>query len=155
MEIARRKRLITEINMVPFIDIVLVLLIIFMILSPFLAQSQIPVNLPRAATSRPGDDENPFRLRVTRDGDYYLGDGRVLRDDLPSRLAQQVPAGRALLIEADRDVSFKNVVLALDAAQKLVGVKVGVAVLTARPEDSTPDAAPGASPVDPKASATP
>jgi biopolymer transport protein ExbD len=80
MDIARRKRMITEINMVPFIDIVLVLLIIFMILSPFLAQSQIPVNLPRAATTRPGDDENLLRFRITRDGDYYLGDKRILRD---------------------------------------------------------------------------
>jgi hypothetical protein len=48
------------------------------------------------------------------------------------------------LIEADRDVSFKNVVLALDAAQKLKAVKVGVAVLTASPDDKTPEAVPGA-----------
>ena len=134
MDIARRKRMITEINMVPFIDIVLVLLIIFMILSPFLAQSQIPVNLPRAATTRPGDDENPLRLRITRDGDYYLGDRRILRDDLPAKLAETAQPGRAVLIEADRDVSFKNVVLALDAAQKLKSVKVGVAVLTTSDE---------------------
>lgn len=144
MEVARRKRMITEINMVPFIDIVLVLLIIFMILSPFLAQSQIPVNLPRAATTRPGDDENPLRLRITRDGDYYLGDQRILRDALPAKLAETALPGRAVLIEADRDVSFKNVVLALDAAQKLKAVKVGVAVLTASPDDKTPEATPGA-----------
>lgn len=145
MEIARRKRMITEINMVPFIDIVLVLLIIFMILSPFLAQSQIPVNLPRAATTRPGDDENPLRLRITRDGDYFLGDQRILRDDLPAKLAETAQPGRAVLIEADRDVSFKNVVLALDAAQKLKAVKVGVAVLTATADDKKPEATPAAS----------
>ncbi len=135
----RRRRLITEINMVPFIDIVLVLLIIFMILSPFLAQSQIPVNLPRAATTRPGDDESPLRLRITRAGDYYLGDARVLRNNLEDDLARALTPGKAVLIEADRDVSFKNVVLALDAAQKLKAVKVGVAVLTAEPEPDAPE----------------
>ena len=131
----KKKRLITEINMVPFIDVVLVLLIIFMILSPFIAQSQIPVNLPRDA-GQPGDDDTPLKLKITRDGDYYVGDQRVLRNDLPEKLAQAVALHprRAVLIEADRDVSFKNVVLALDAAQKLKSVKVGVAVLTTSDE---------------------
>jgi biopolymer transport protein ExbD len=108
----KKKRLITEINMVPFIDVVLVLLIIFMILSPFIAQSQIPVNLPRAA-GQPGDDDTPLKLKITRDGDYYVGDQRVLRNNLAEKLAQAVAlkSQRAVLIEADRDVSFKNVVL--------------------------------------------
>lgn len=136
----KKKRLITEINMVPFIDVVLVLLIIFMILSPFIAQSQIPVSLPRAA-GQPGDDDTPLKLKITRDGDYYVGDQRVLRNNLSEKLAQAVALNprRAVLIEADRDVSFKNVVLALDAAQKLKSVKVGVAVLpTSEDLDKTP-----------------
>lgn len=134
----KKKRLITEINMVPFIDVVLVLLIIFMILSPFIGQSQIPVNLPRAATSAAGDDDTPLRLKITRDGDYYVGDARVLRNDLEPRLAAALAksARRAVLIEADRDVGFKNVVLALDAAQKLKAAKVGVAVL---PVETAPE----------------
>lgn len=137
----KKKRLITEINMVPFIDVVLVLLIIFMILSPFIAQSQIPVNLPRAAGT-PSDDDTPLKLKITRDGDYYVGDQRVLRNNLAEKLADTVLKGqrRAVLIEADRDVSFKNVVLALDAAQKLKAVKVGVAVLPTEDTSATPPA---------------
>jgi biopolymer transport protein ExbD len=143
----KKKRLITEINMVPFIDVVLVLLIIFMILSPFIAQSQIPVNLPRAA-GQPGDDDAPLRVKITQDGDYYVGDRRVLRNDLPDLLAQALRnnARRAVLIEADRDVSFKNVILALDAAQKSKAAKVGVAVLTSAeeppPAPKTPEPSP-------------
>ena len=134
----KKKRLITEINMVPFIDVVLVLLIIFMILSPFIGQSQIPVTLPRAASTAPGDDDNPLRLRITKDGDYYLGEFRVLRNDLEDKLGRALENNprRAVLIEADRDVSFKNVILALDATQKLKAAKVGVAVL--RVEDAPP-----------------
>jgi biopolymer transport protein ExbD len=139
----RKKRLITEINMVPFIDVVLVLLIIFMIMSPFIAQSQIPVNLPRAA-GQPGDDDEPLRIKITREGDYYLGDRRVLRNDLPEKLnlALQTNARRAVLIEADRDVSFKNVVLALDAAQKVKASKVGVSVLATEEEPEPAEPAP-------------
>src|SRR5262245_60433433 len=98
----RKKRLITEINMIPFIDVALVLLIIFMILSPFIAQSQIPVNLPRAAANRAAEDESPLRVRITRDGDYYLGDQRVIKDDLPARILNEVGRSpkRAVLIEA-------------------------------------------------------
>jgi biopolymer transport protein ExbD len=122
--------------MVPFIDVVLVLLIIFMILSPFIGQSQIPVSLPRAATTTAGDDDNPLRVRITKEGDYYLGEFRVLRNDLEDKLGRALDNNprRAVLIEADRDVSFKNVVLALDAAQKLKAAKVGVAVLPVEPQ---------------------
>ncbi|MBK8575560.1 MAG: biopolymer transporter ExbD [Elusimicrobia bacterium] len=135
----KKKHLITEINMVPFIDVVLVLLIIFMILSPFIAQSQIPVSLPRAA-GQPGDDDAPLKVKITKDGDYYVGDQRVLRNNLAEKLTQDIARNnrRAVLIEADRDVSFKNVVLALDAAQKLNAVKVGVAVLPTEDIDAAP-----------------
>lgn len=138
----KKKRLITEMNMVPFIDIVLVLLIIFMILSPFIGQSQIPVNLPRAA-GQPSDDDAPLKVKITKEGDYYVGNQRVLRNNLAEKLthALSLNARRAVLIEADRDVSFKNVVLALDAAQKIKAVKVGVAVLPTE-ENGTPAASP-------------
>jgi biopolymer transport protein ExbD len=126
----RRKRLITEINMVPFIDVVLVLLIIFMILSPFLSQSQIPVKLPRAESNRSLDDDTPLKVHVTRDGDYYIGGKRVLRAQVKDGLRRALAADRrrAVLIEADRDAPFKNVVVALDAAEQAEAARVGVAV---------------------------
>jgi biopolymer transport protein ExbD len=127
-----RKRLITEINMVPFIDIVLVLLIIFMILSPFLAQSQIKVNLPKASTGTGADSDDPVKLQITRSGDFYLGKDRILRNQIEEkvRAALGKTRSKAVLIEADRDTSFKTVVLALEAAEKSAAAKVGVAVYT-------------------------
>ena len=126
----RRKRLITDINMVPFIDVVLVLLIIFMILSPFLAQSQIKVNLPKAATGKAGEDDDPVKMQITRSGDFYIGRDRVLRSQIEEALkaALAKKTSRAVLIEADRDTSFKTVVLGLEAAEKAEAGKVGVAV---------------------------
>lgn len=130
-----RKKLLTEINMVPFIDVVLVLLIIFMIMSPFIAQSQIAVRLPKAVSAQSGSDDNAVTVQVTRDGDFSIGGHRVLRKELSAKLGEALDRHpkRIVLIEADRDVSFKNVVLALDAAEQLEASKVGVGVLQTEP----------------------
>ncbi len=133
--ILKKKTLLTEINMVPFIDITLVLLIIFMIVSPLLVQSEMPIRLPRAISGQNVQGDDILKIRVTKDGDLYLGTERVIRTDLENRLrtALGTPKGgvlpvRAVLIEADRDVSFKNVVFALDAAERVGAAKIGVAV---------------------------
>jgi biopolymer transport protein ExbD len=132
----KRKTLHTEINMVPFIDIVLVLLIIFMIVSPFLAQSELPIRLPKALSGQNTQADEPFHIRVSKDGDIHLGPERVVRTDLEARLKTLVnqKGVRAILIEADRDVSFKNVVFALDAAERSGASKIGVAVENPTPE---------------------
>ena len=125
-----KKKLLTEINMVPFIDIVLVLLIIFMDIPPFLAQSELPIHLPKAVTQKAVEDDNPVKVQVTKEGDFHIGRERVLRNDLPAKLRQLLANNpkKAVLIQADRDVSFKNVVLALDAAEQVGAAKVGVGV---------------------------
>jgi biopolymer transport protein ExbD len=126
----KRRRLLTEINMVPFIDIVLVLLIIFMVVSPFLAQSEMPIRLPQALSGTAAQADQPLTVRVTKDGDYYLAGKRVLRNDVETEIktALQGTPGRAVMIEADRDTGFKSVVTALDAAERAGAAKVGVAV---------------------------
>lgn len=130
MSVGRKKKILAEINMVPFIDIVLVLLIIFMVVSPFLAQSEMPIRLPRALSGKDVQGDNPMKIRVTGTGDIYLGADRVIRSELEPQLRALVQAnpGQAVLIEADRDVSFKNVVFALDTAERVGAAKVGVAV---------------------------
>jgi biopolymer transport protein ExbD len=132
----KRGTLHTEINMVPFIDIVLVLLIIFMIVSPFLAQSDLPIRLPTALSGQNTQADDLLKIRVTKDGDIYLGPDRIIRTDLEARLKALLgpKASRAILIEADRDVTFKNVVFALDAAERSGAAKIGVAVENPTPE---------------------
>ncbi len=122
--------------MVPFIDIVLVLLIIFMIVSPFLSQSEMPIRLPRALSGMAVQSDEPFKVQVTKDGDYFMAGKRVLRNDVESELkaSLQGTPGRAVMIEADRDTGFKSVVIALDAAERAGASKVGVAVENPNPE---------------------
>ncbi len=133
-----RKKLLTEINMVPFIDIVLVLLIIFMILSPLLVQSQIDVNLPQAISISSAQNEDPVKVQITDNGSVYISDRLVPADRIEQglKLALMATRQRAVLIEADKAVPFENVVRVLDAAEQLEARKVGVAVLpktTAQP----------------------
>src|SRR3989304_4808348 len=83
----RRKRLMSEINVVPYIDVMLVLLVIFMITAPLLSQG-VKVDLPRAA-SRPVDvqDRETLVVTVDREGRYFLDDKRLLPDELVKKVA--------------------------------------------------------------------
>ena len=70
----RKKRMISEINVVPYIDVMLVLLIIFMVTAPLLSTG-VTVELPKAAAEpMENDSEEPFVVTVDADGNYYIND---------------------------------------------------------------------------------
>ncbi len=70
----RTKRMISEINVVPYIDVMLVLLIIFMVTAPLLSTG-VTVELPKAAAEpMENDSEEPFVVTVDADGNYYIND---------------------------------------------------------------------------------
>ena len=119
-----------DINVTPLIDVMLVLLIIFMIVTPIIAAG-FQATLPRSENpeNRPeGPDE--IRLGIDRDGKFYLdiGDGpRQIADaDLPGRL-QSLYAMRMkdkiLFLKADQNIDFARVQLALELARQ-AGVRV-------------------------------
>ena len=95
----------SEINMVPFIDVVLVLLIIFMITAPIL-QSGIDVDVPKTHTV---SDVNQDRLVVTIDKNQlvYLGNSPINVHELPNKIkAQQRHPGDAIFLRCDETVPF-------------------------------------------------
>ena len=83
----RRKKLMSEINVVPYIDVMLVLLVIFMITAPLLSQG-VKVDLPKAA-AQPVDSQDRETLVVTvdREGRYFLDDRRITSDELSRKVA--------------------------------------------------------------------
>ena len=122
--------LMAEINMVPLIDICLVLLIVFMIITPFIVSSQIKINLPKAVTTMSADD-HPIRIKITEKKTFYVNDQSVSADRLATALKAEI-AGRSdavVLIEADHNVPFEFVVRAMDQAKIQGAQKLGVAVL--------------------------
>ncbi|QIR75731.1 ExbD/TolR family protein [Sulfurospirillum diekertiae] len=65
---------IAEINMTPFVDIVLVILVIFMVTATFVTQGKIPLNLPQATNAENHkDDQKPITLSLSETGELYYG----------------------------------------------------------------------------------
>jgi len=115
--------MISGINITPFTDVVLVLLIIFMIATPFLVQSGIKVNLPKAAAADT-EPEKTLTISISSAGEVYVNKDRVDLPDLKAALARAL-AGRTdapVLIMGDKDVRYDIVVRVLETA-KAVGVK--------------------------------
>lgn len=120
--------------MIPLIDISLILLIIFMVITPFLVQSQIQVNLPKASSGTKGGDEEVLKVQLAADGTMTVDGKRVkysrLKDELLLRFSKSYK--KTVLVEADKTVPVERVVRVFDIARKLGAGKIGIAV---KPED--------------------
>ena len=81
--LAKKKNLKAEINVVPYIDVMLVLLIIFMVLSPLLIQG-IEVNLPKTDTTKMSVQNEPLVISIDNNGNYFLNVGDCLLYTSPS-----------------------------------------------------------------------
>ncbi|MEM7612305.1 MAG: protein TolR [Pseudomonadota bacterium] len=132
---ANKRRLMGEINVVPYIDVMLVLLIIFMVTAPLLTQG-IEVNLPEAdAAPLDGsltDDELPIVLSVDRDGALYLNAGAdkespIAAADVINRVQVILDRrpGTPVLVKADQSVPYGRVVFAMVLLQKGGAEQVG------------------------------
>lgn len=130
-----KRRLMGEINVVPYIDVMLVLLIIFMVTAPLLTQG-IEVELPKAAAEALDPelmrDNEPLILSVDADGRFYLNVGDdeerpqepAVIFDLAAAVIRQQP-GTPVLVKADRGVSYGRVVTAMVILQQAGAAKVG------------------------------
>ena len=131
-----RDALMAEINMIPLIDVSLVLLIIFMVMTPMLVRSQIQVNLPKATPQQQADEKQTLDIQVTKQGDIYFKDQLVPPAEIEETLRRNIPdpANQAVIIEADKESIFDNVVQIMDAAKKIGVTKLGVGVLQKKTE---------------------
>src|SRR4051812_32810592 len=111
---------IVEINMIPLIDVSLVLLIIFMVMTPFLVQQQVRVNLPQSVSSNEQPDR-PIVVSIQKSGEMTLNGTAVgsstLENSLKTLLAKT--PDRPLMIQADRDLPLQQVVTVMDIAKRL------------------------------------
>lgn len=113
----------SEINVVPLVDVILVVLIIFMVTAPMIMKPSINVNLPKAAS---GEATTPSKLNITIGGDGKLNlDGQMVEDAQVQAKAQEEVAKNPeiqAIISADKDVPHGRVVSVLDIV-KGAGVK--------------------------------
>ncbi len=120
---ARRRGLITDINVTPLVDIMLVLLIIFMLTAHLIARQAIEVQLPKAAHSTV-PTPTTLAVTLTREGRLYLTGSPVAPSELRAavRTAVAKDPSTQVIIAGDKDVSHGRVVWVLDLV-KALGVK--------------------------------
>lgn len=131
---SHKRNFVAEINVTPFVDVMLVLLIIFMVTAPLLTEG-LEVELPstKEVQSLPADDEN-LVLSITAEGRLFLGQTEVELENLDKVLRQTVTEQRKqLFLQADKSVAYGLVVEVMGQA-KAAGIE-NLGVVAQRPED--------------------
>ena len=140
----RDRKLMAEINIVPYIDVMLVLLVIFMVTVPLIQQG-IKVDLPQAE-ARPLDNSeapNPLIVTVNSQGQILINKGETpnqpLSPDFALReltvlLFDESPPNRVVYVSGDRGTSYGSVVAAMELLQKAGAVSIGL--ITEPPENA-------------------
>src|SRR4029078_8305066 len=129
------RRPIAEINVVPFIDVMLVLLVIFMITTPLLTQG-VKVELPKTTASAIDDKQKePLIVTVDSTGNYYLNladkpnqpiTARTLTHLVQTQLQGQGATERPVLVRGDKNVNYGKVVEAMVLLQQAGAKSVGL-----------------------------
>jgi biopolymer transport protein TolR len=133
----QRRRTMNEINMVPFIDVMLVLLIIFMVTAPLIAPNLIDLPSVGKAAKQP---DRVVQVLVAKDERLEVKNGDKttainLKDIAPAVLqaqSGQPPGSVAVVISADRNVKYETVVKVMDTLQRAGVQRVGLSVQIAR-----------------------
>ena len=124
----------SEINVTPMVDIMLVLLIIFMVVTPFLQQG-ITVNLPKGMTNPDVDPriikESSIVISIPNDGEYYVGKQRLQREQLTEKVDTMLEGikneqDRIVYIKSGIGVSYGDVVSVINEVRKLGVDKIGL-----------------------------
>ncbi|KKI47604.1 biopolymer transporter ExbD [Obesumbacterium proteus] len=120
-------REIHDINVTPFIDVMLVLLIIFMVAAP-LATVDIRVNLPASSAQPQPRPDKPVYLTIKADKQLYLGDALTSSDRLSEQLNEQTKADKdtTIFLQADKAVDYATLMTVMDTLSTAGYLKVGL-----------------------------
>ena len=126
------RRLMNQINVVPYIDVMLVLLVIFMVTAPFITPGQVELPQVDKASAPP---VQPLEVSIRTDGSLWLrdrargsADRRVTRDELVQAIREKQAQNpeQAVVIAADREVRYAAVLDVMDMLQQNQVTKVGL-----------------------------
>ena len=121
------KKFMSDINVTPFVDVMLVLLIIFMVTAPMMMQG-VEVNLPKTETRRIKSQEDPLILTINKKKEIFIETRRIKLEDLEKK-ALRIFANRRekeILLRADKDVPYGFVIKVVSRIKKAGIEKLGM-----------------------------
>ena len=137
----QRGSLVSQINVTPLVDVMLVLLVIFMVTAPIIQQG-VEVNVPKVRAAPLPGEEQQFIVSITRDQQLYLNDTRLDPDELTRKLTaiSVERPDRQIFVRADEDVPYGEIIRTM-AAIKAAGIQ-NVGMVTAMPDTTAASTAP-------------
>ena len=110
----KKSKLMAEINITPFTDVVLVLLIIFMIATPFIYQSSMKIQLPQGSSSE--ETSRDIIITINAQGDVFLEDTKIELDTLRYKVMAMVrnKADAFVIVNGDKNVRYGSVMQVMD-----------------------------------------
>lgn len=128
-----RKRLVSEINVTPLVDVMLVLLIIFMVTAPMMTQG-IDVDLPETTSKSLRQEEKPIVITIDKEGELSINSIPLVRALMVQELEKQYTANKdqPIFIKADKNVPYGHVVTVMENIKSVGFDKVGM--ITKPPE---------------------
>ena len=133
----RRKRspAMSEINVTPFVDVMLVLLIVFMVTAPLLTVG-VPVDLPKTRAPALGQDKEPLSVTVSRDGKIYLQKEAVSEEALVPKLQAISQNGydQRIFVRGDKTVDYGRVMVVMGLLASAGFTHIGLVTDVAKPK---------------------
>lgn len=123
--------ILSEINIIPLVDISLVLLIIFMVTANYIMTSSLTIDLPQASHAKQIQPYTTVTINVSREGPVYIENELVTSAELKKRMQAKFQNNHnmAVIISADRNVNFKNVVNILDLLSEIGISRLNIAAV--------------------------
>ena len=134
-----RRRALAEINVTPFVDVMLVLLIVFMVTAPLLTVG-VPVDLPKTKAQTLGQEREPLAVTVKRDGSIYLQNTPIGQDELVAKLTAIAANGydQRIFVRGDRAVDYGRVMEVMGLLSAAGFTHIGLVTDVAKPKPGTP-----------------
>jgi biopolymer transport protein TolR len=130
-----RRHVMSEINVTPFVDVMLVLLIVFMVTAPLLTAG-VPVDLPKTRAQALGQDREPLSVTIRSNGRIYLQNTPVTADDLVPRLTAISANGyeQRIFVRGDKSVDYGRVMEVMGLLSAAGFTHIGLVTDVAKPK---------------------